>query len=195
MTQELPPAFLSLDLEHPVWDRFFSVAPLVVIGSRDDRGHDEFYATHRAGPPGSDNRFCFFVPSDCSTARNVVRRRVFTASFLRPDQVVLASLTAAGSADHPLTGEIATLPARHVDAPMVHGAYVLLECRVERVIDGFGASSLVDGSIVAAHLDREARRHSEADDYDLLRRRPVLAFVSPGRIATIGHSDALPRVE
>ena len=35
-------AFVDLDLTAPIWDRFFTVTPLVVIGTRDEDGRYDF---------------------------------------------------------------------------------------------------------------------------------------------------------
>jgi hypothetical protein len=57
-----PPADLvALDTARPVWDRFFTVAPLVVIGTREPDGGYDLAPKHMVTPPLAyiaPGRFC-----------------------------------------------------------------------------------------------------------------------------------------
>lgn len=195
---DLPSPLVSLELEPPIWDRFFTVAPLVVVGTRNADGSYDLYTTHRGYPLGPTNLFAFLGPPDATATANAVRERAFAVSFLSPQQVVEASIAAAGTDEggsHPLLAEIPTFPAQRIDARLLTNARVFLECRLERIVEDLGGSMLVVGSIVAAHVDHESRRMSDRDDYDLLRHNPLLAFVAPGRVAAIEQTDAFPEVE
>jgi flavin reductase (DIM6/NTAB) family NADH-FMN oxidoreductase RutF len=79
-----------------------------------------------------------------------------------------------------------------VDGVLVAGAYLALECRLERVIDGFGENGIVTGEIVAASVAAEAARGAEVDDNELLARSPLLAYLSPGRLASVRESRSFP---
>ena len=59
-------------------------------------------------------------------------------------------------------------------------------------VDGFGVNSLIVGKIVAAQIDPAFLRAEERDDQDLLQSAPLLAYVSPGRFATIRETLAFP---
>ena len=195
---DLPSYLLSLELSHSIWDRFFTVAPLVVIGTRASEGAQNLFATHRAFPFDPENLFAFLASPAEPVVQNCLRERAFSVSFPHPRQIVEASLATApaGTDDqNPLVAEIQTFRAREIDAPVLAGARLGLECRLERVVEDLGTSWLIVGTIVAAHLDRDTRRVSERDDYDLVARHPLLAFVAPGRFAEIEHTDTFPSVE
>ncbi|MEO1480000.1 MAG: flavin reductase, partial [Bacteroidota bacterium] len=71
------------------------------------------------------------------------------------------------------------------------------ECELERVVDGFGANSLIAGRVVAARVAEDALRGHDVDghpidDWTLLRTSPLLAYLSPGRYAEIQGTEAFP---
>src|SRR5690606_9422546 len=156
----------SIPVEVPIWDRFFTVAPLVIVGTKEGDGHD-LAPKHMAMPLGWDNYFGFVCSPEHATQRNAEATGEFTVSFLRPAQIVEASLAAAPRGEEgskPSLSAIPTMPARAVDAPLVRDAYLWLECELERVIDGFGRNTLVVGRVVSAAADEAAMRTSDADD-------------------------------
>ena len=120
----------------------------------------------------------------------------FTVSYPRPTQVVLASLAAAprdAETGCKLSLEaIATIPAKVVDGVLLADGYLYFECELARVIDGFGANSLMIGRIVAAHARPGALRHADVDDQDLIFRRPLLSYLHPGRFSCIRRSLSFP---
>ena len=89
------PSFVALDPQHPVWERCFLVAPLVLIGSLEQDGSHDLAPKHLATPLSWTNHFGFVCTPTHGTYRNIARTEQFTASFPRPDQVVLTSLAAA----------------------------------------------------------------------------------------------------
>lgn len=184
----------SIPVETPVWDRFFTVAPLVIVGTKEGEGHD-LAPKHMAMPLGWDNYFCFVCSPEHATQRNAEETGEFTVSFLRPEQIVEASLAAAPRSEggsKPSLSAIATMPARAVDAPLVRDAYLWLECRLERIIEGFGRNTLVIGRVIAASADESAMRASDADDADVIRSDPLLVYLSPGRVARVDESFSFP---
>jgi flavin reductase (DIM6/NTAB) family NADH-FMN oxidoreductase RutF len=195
---DLPSTLLSLDLDQPIWDRFFSVAPLVVVGTRNADGSHDLLTTHQGFTLAPANLFAFLAPPEDAAVENSLRTRTFAVSFPQPHQVAEASLAAAVAGRegrHPMSAEIPTFPTRRIDAVLMTGARLFLECETDRVVEHLGGRVLVIGRIVAAHLDRDSRRLSERDDYDLLENHPLLAFIAPGRFAAIEHTDAFPMVE
>ncbi len=191
----LPAGVVALDTDRPIWDRVFTVAPLVVIGTRED-DHYDLAPKHMAFPLGWQNFFGFVCSPKHSTYHNVVRSKEFTVSYPRPEQVVLASLAAAPrhgwEGEKPVLGSLPTFAARVVDGVFLEDAYFCLECRFERVLDGFGRNSLIIGRIVGAFAHQDALRISEEEDEERLRRGPLLAYVDPGRYATIDTTHAFP---
>lgn len=93
MTRPRSDDIVALDVEHPVWDRFFTVAPLVVIGTREPDGHD-LTQKHMATPLGWSNYFGFVCTEAHATYRNAVREGAFSVSFLEVGAAVVSSLAA-----------------------------------------------------------------------------------------------------
>jgi len=184
-----------ISTDRPIWDRFFMVAPLVVVGSREPDGSVDFAPKHMAAPLGWENYYAFVCSPRHSTYRNVRERPEFTVSFPRPDQMVSASL-AAGPRDaegsKPSLAALPTVPAREVDGALLAGSYLYLECALERIVDGFGQNSLIVGQVVAAAAAPDAMRAEDSDDADVVQRAPLTAYVSPGRFARVEQTYSFP---
>lgn len=185
---------VSLPADTPIWDRFFTIAPLVIVGTREGDGHD-LAPKHMAMPLGWDNYFCFACSPDHTTQANAVRTGEFTVSFPRPGQIIEASLAAAPRAEDsskPSLAAIPTFAATAVDGVLVQEAYLWLECTLERIVDGFGRNTLIVGRVVAASADERAIREPDADDAEVIREAPLLAYISPGRFARVSESLSFP---
>jgi flavin reductase (DIM6/NTAB) family NADH-FMN oxidoreductase RutF len=194
MTQHQP-ELVELDTSQPIWERFFTVFPLVVIGTRDDAGTVDLAPKHLAIPLSWAGHFGFVCAPTHRTYQNIRATREFTVTYARPSQVVLASLAATPRCDDdskPIVESIPTFPARSVDGVFVRDGYLFLECRLQAIYDDFGRNSLVAGEIVAAHVAEDALKQSDSDDQDLLMKAPLLAYLYPGRFATIDKSNKLP---
>lgn len=194
-TTELPAGLVRLTTAAPVWDRVFLVAPLVLVGTLEDDGTPDLAPKHMAMRLGSENRFCFVCSHRHATLRNALERQAFTVSFPRPDQVLQTSLAAGGRAEDsskPSLAALRTFPATTVEGVLVDGCYLHLECRLERVVEGFGDSVLVVGEVVAAAAAEDAVRHADADDADVVAASPLLAYVTPGRFASIDETLSFP---
>jgi flavin reductase (DIM6/NTAB) family NADH-FMN oxidoreductase RutF len=195
MTDTTRDGLITLDTTHPIWERFFMVAPLVLVGSKDPGGTYNVAPKHLALPLGWEHYYGFVCSPRHHTYRNVVERGPFTVSFPCPGQVLATSLAAAPRWDDdskPGLQAVGTFPARMVDGVLVQDCYAYLECQLDRVVDGFGANSLIVGRIVAAHVAEAALRTLDRDDNDLVRQTPLLAYVSPGRFARIDEALAFP---
>jgi flavin reductase (DIM6/NTAB) family NADH-FMN oxidoreductase RutF len=186
---------VSIPTHGPVWDSFFLVAPLVLVATKEQDGSHDVAPKHMAMPLGWSNYFCFACTRRHATYTNIARHGEFTVTFPRPSQVVQASLAAASrtAAGHkPSLVALPTFAASHVEGVLVEGGGVFLECTLERFVDGFGENSLIVGSVVAAHADRAFLRGPERDDGELLLEAPLLAYVSPGRFASVAESFSFP---
>ena len=187
---------LTLNVDQPIWHRFFTLAPRAIIGTREDHATYDLAPVHQLTPLGwSANYIGFVTAPSHATLRNLVREGCFTMSYPRPAQLVEVSLAAApriGSGEKPSLKALSTFPATVVDGVLVEGAYLHLECTLDRVIDGFGENSLVIGKVVAAHADEEAVRRPDRDDGDLVAEEPLLAFLAPGRYASVSETFAFP---
>lgn len=186
---------VEIDTELPVWDRFFTVAPLVLIGTRDEDGALDLAPKHMVTPMGWQNYFGFVCSPRHATCANIERSGEFTVSYPKPSQVLYTSLAATPRADHgdkPILEYFETFEARQVDGAFIDEAYLFFECRHFRTIDGFGENCLITGEIVAAYADSMFLRASEHDDQELIHDSPLLAYLAPGRFATIERSNAFP---
>lgn len=186
---------VELDLEKPVWNRVFTVAPLVVIGTREGEGYN-LAPKHMATPLGWDNLFGFVCTPSHGTYQNVKSEEAFTVSFPLPRQVVVTSLTAQPRCgeNEPTPGldALPTEPATEVDGVVLRDAYLVLECELDRIVDDFGSWSLIAGEVIAARALRESVRASEVDDERIFQRTPLLAYLSPGRYAEIRETREFP---
>lgn len=186
---------VSLDIERPIWDRFFTVSPLVVVGSKEADGHFNLAPKHMAMPLGWQNFFCFVCSPRHSTYHNIRRVGEFTVSYPRPSQALFASLAAAPRCEDqskPSLLVLPTFPARVVDGVLVSDGYLFLECTLHSILDGFGPNSLIIGSIVAAAACEDSLRADDQDESDQIFRAPLLAYLNPGRLAEIRQTTAFP---
>lgn len=195
MQGPIPENIVTLDVDVPIWERFFTIAPLVLIGTKENSGRFDLAPKHMVSAMGWGNYFGFVCTPRHGTYGNVARERVFTVSYPRPSQILLASLAAAprcGEQDKPSLQALPTFPASKVDGVLLKDGYLFFECELDRIIDGFDDNSLITGCIVATHVDENALRSSELDDQDLINSVPLLAYLHPGRFATIDQSQSFP---
>ncbi|NCF67871.1 MAG: flavin reductase [Anaerolineaceae bacterium] len=188
---------IPLSLEHPVWDRVFTVAPLVVIGTREPDGAFDLAPKHLATPLSWKNHFGFVCTPRHATYQNIKREGVFTVSYPRPTQMVLTSLTAVPREDDGSKPALALLPtfqARQIEGVFIEDAYLYFECELDRIIDGFDINSLIASRIIAAYAAADSLRQSDMDDADLLADAPLLAYINWGRFARIQDSFSFPFV-
>ena len=188
-------AVVTLSTDAPIWDRFFTVAPLVIVGTREPDGSHDLAPKHMAMPLGWQNYFCFVCSPRHATQRNAQRTGAFTVSFPWPRQFLQISLAAAGRDEHnakPSLAALPTRPARTVDGVLVDDASAWLECELERVVDGFGVNTLLVGRVVDAAVLEDAMRGPDRDDGELIDATPLLAYVSPGRFAEIASTMSFP---
>jgi len=189
---------VTLDSAGPIWERFFTVAPLVVVGTKEGEGFD-LAPKHMAMPLGWENYFGFICTPRHATYHNAKKAGAFTVSFPRPSQIVLASLTASPrcgeddeSGNKAVLSALPTFSAQTVDGVFLKDAYLFLECELDRVIDEFGDYSLIVGRVVATHVHEDALRVSEVDDQEIVQKAPLLAYLCPGRYATVEQSFSFP---
>lgn len=187
---------VTLDMNQPIWEHFYTVAPLVVIGTKEGEGYD-LAPKHMAMPLGRENYYGFICLPAHSTWHNVKKEKAFTVSFPRPEQVTLTSLTASprcGEATKakPVLQGLPTFPAFQVDALFLKDAYLYLECELDRIIEGFGAFSLISGRIIGAYVQADSLKVADADAGAMIHQAPLLTYLAYGRFAEIKDSFAFP---
>lgn len=186
---------VELDAGKPIWDRCFMVAPLVLVGTRDEDGSLDLAPKHMAFPMGWQNYFGFVCSPRHQTHVNIERTGEFTVSYTKPSQVLYASLAASPryeGGQKTVLQSFPTFPARKVDGEFIEDAYLFLECKHHKTIDGFGENCLITGEVVAAYAHPDYIRSSELDDQELIHAAPLMAYLPPGRFATISASNAFP---
>jgi flavin reductase (DIM6/NTAB) family NADH-FMN oxidoreductase RutF len=164
---------VDLSTATPIWERFFTVAPLVLVGTKERDGYD-LAPKHLAVPLGWENYFGFVCTPRHATLRNLLLHPEFTVSFPGADRILDASFSAGGRQENrskPTLAALPTFPARTVDGVLVGGCALYLECVLDRLVDGFGENSLV---VQRAAIG--AARHGRG------RRRPA-ARAAPARIS------------
>lgn len=186
---------VDLEVERPIWDQFFTVAPLVLVGTREVDGRDDLAPKHMVSPMGWQNYFGFVCTPRHGTYQNILRDGVFAVTYPRPSQLLETSFSASPRCEDDSKPQLALLKTRRsdrVNCPIVADGYLFLECKLERFVDGFGINSLIIGKIVAAQVDPVFLRAEDRDDQELLRNAPLLAYVSPGRFTTVEDTLAFP---
>ena len=186
---------IDLDVSQPIWDRFFWVAPLVLIGTQEPDGTPDLAPKHMAIPIGWENYYGFVCTPRHHTYTNIQREGVFTVSYPRPSQLVLTSLAASprcGDAEKPALSVLPVFPASSVDGVLLEGGYMFLECHLDRIVDGFGINSLIIGRVVAARAEEVVLRANDRPDEQVMREAPVLAYLNPGRFAAVGDTLSFP---
>lgn len=185
-----------LDVSENLWDRIFTVAPLVIIGTVEGNSYD-LAPKHMATPLGFGNYFGFVCTPRHCTYRNIEKSGEFTVSFPKPDQVVETSLSAtprSGCSDKAtdVLQNLSVLQATTVKAPVIAGAYLYLECELFKIIEGFDDYGLITGKIRAAHVDKDYLKVSEVDEREQLMKNPLLAYIAQGRYAKISETFNFP---
>lgn len=186
---------VKLSLKDSIWDRFFSVFPLVVIGTQEPDGSADLAPKHLAMPLSWRNHFGFVCTPRHRTYQNIERTGEFTVSYARPSQIVLASLAASPRCEDdskPIVDALPTFAAKNVSGSFLKDAYAFLECRCLKIYDDFGENSLIAGEVLSAHVAEDALKASDRDDQDLILQAPVLAYLYPDRFAEISKSNKLP---
>lgn len=189
------PSLVELDVSQPIWDRFFWVAPLVLIGTNEADGGHDLAPKHMAFPMGWENYFGFVCTPRHHTYGNIRRDKVFTVSYPRPSQLVLTSLAASPrfeGEEKPALAALPVFPASRIEGVLVEGCGVYLECQLERIVDGFGVNSLIVGRVCAARLAEDMQRMDDGDDQALVHDAPLLAYLHPGRFTSIDDSLSFP---
>lgn len=188
------PELVRLSTSSPIWERVFTVAPLVLVATKEGEAYD-VAPKHMALPLGWANRFAFVCSERHATYRNLLCHPWFTVSFPRAEQVLQVSMAAGGRLEDrskPTLRALRTFRAGEVDGVLVHGCSLYLECRLERTVDGFGENSLVVGEVVAAAAPADALRGEDVDDADLVHGLGLLVYLDPGRFAVVRESYSFP---
>lgn len=188
--------YTPLDTSFPIWNQVFTVAPLVVIGTKEGDDYD-LAPKHMVTPVSFGNYFGFVCTPKHSTYKNIKETGYFTVSYPMPDQVILASLSASPRCDNstkskPIIEGLPTIKATFCDALMVADSYLFLECELYKIIEGFDQNCLITGKIVRAVANKNYVRISELDEQQQIKNNPLLAYIAYGRFAKIEQTYNFP---
>ena len=189
------PQLVELDSDERIWDRFFTVYPLVVIGTEEEDGSYDLAPKHLAMPLSWGAHFGFVCTPRHRTYQNIQRTGEMCVTYPRPSQIVLASLAATPRCEDdskPIVDALPTLAAETVAGAFLEDGYAFLECRCTKIYDDFGENSLVAGEVVRTRVAEDALKHADKDDQDLISGSPLLAYLYPGRFAEISNTNRLP---
>lgn len=196
MKNKLNENLVKLNSKEPIWDRVFTVAPLIVVGTKEGDDYD-LAPKHMATPVGFSNYFAFVCTPKHATYHNIKETGFFSVSYPLTDQVVVTSLSASprcGVSDDkkPIIKTIPTLKCDYIDAIFLKDSYLFLECELDRIIDGFDDYSLITGKIIHAMVDEKYLKTSETDEQDQLMNNPLLAYIAYGRFSEIKETFNFP---
>lgn len=187
---------IELDVSISIWRHFFTISPLVVIGTKEKSGYN-LAPKHMVMPIGFENYFGFVCTPKHSTYANIKLTKEFTVSYLLPRQVVLASLSATPrceeiSKSKSIIAVLPTLKATKVDALHIAESYALLECKLYKIIDGFGENSIIVGKIIAARVYENYIKSFDKDEQIQIKENPLLAYISEGRFTAVTETYNFP---
>lgn len=196
MKHQLANNLVRLNIKEPIWDHVFTVAPLVVVGTKEGANYD-LAPKHMATPIGLSNFFAFVCTPKHSTYHNVKKYGEFSISFPFPDQVVLTSLSASPRCDvqyikKPIVKALPTIKCNEIDSIFFKDSYLFLECELFNIIDGFDDYSIIIGKIKEAKVDKEYLKISDKDEQQQIHDNPLLAYIAQGRFAKITDTFNFP---
>ncbi|NHF59675.1 flavin reductase [Flavobacteriaceae bacterium TP-CH-4] len=196
MEKDFSTDFVPLAIEKPIWNRFFTIAPLIVVGTKEGDGYD-LAPKHMATPIGHSNYYGFVCTPKHATYHNVRENGEFTVSFPMSDQTVLAALSASPrcgdtTGAKEIISALPTFKANTVDALFIKNSYLYLECALFRIVDGFDDYSLITGEVKAAYVDKNYLKASEKDEQQQLYEHPLLAYLAHGRFAKVSKTFNFP---
>ena len=188
--------FISLNVKECIWDDFYTVAPLVVIGSKENDVFD-LSPKHMVTPIGFSNYLGFVCTPRHRTYHNIKKEKNFTVSFVRPNQILLTSLAAIPRCEDnqyskDIVKKIPTIPTTKNDNIFIADSYVLLECTLYKIIDGFDDYSIITGQINAAFVHKDYKIFDEYSQQKNIYDNPLLAYIAQGRFASIKETFSFP---
>lgn len=188
--------FINLNVEGSIWEHFYTVAPLVVIGTKEGDGFD-LAPKHMVTPIGFTDYFGFVCTPRHATYNNIQKEKRFTVSFVKPEQILLSSVAAiprcaVENFPKDVTSHIPTVSTEVGENIFVADSYVLLDCNLHLVIDGFDDYSIITGKIKTAMVHKDYKIVSDQGQQSRIYENPLLAYIAQGRFATIKKTMSYP---
>ena len=187
--------FIPLNINESVWEHFYTVAPLVVIGSKNNNNYN-LAPKHMVTPIGFSNYFGFVCTPKHTTYHNIKKEEKFTVSYVKPNQILVTALAATprcGDDDFSkdIIRNLPTIPSVNNNL-FIADSYVLFECSLFKIIDGFDDYSIITGKIDRVLVNKNYKIFSEMDEQKHIYNNPLLAYVAQGRFTTIKSTLKFP---
>lgn len=197
MSEQVSNSMIDITDDPNLWNRFFMVHSLIIIGSKEKNGEYNMAPKHMAMPLGVGPYIGFMATPRKTTYQNVKREKAFTVSLPQPDQLVFSSITASSREEDDEKPAIYTVPkvdARNIDGKFLKGSYLKFECTLHEIMGKFGEWEIIVGKIIAAYVHKDALREEgiDAEDASLISKNPILAYLHPGRFSIIKKSNTFP---
>jgi flavin reductase (DIM6/NTAB) family NADH-FMN oxidoreductase RutF len=146
---------------------------------------------------GFNNYFGFVCTPKHRTYHNVLNYDEFSVSYLLPKQIIQAAISASPrkvniSKSDEIVSALPTINGTKTDTLLMEDAYAHLECKLHKIIDGFGENCLITGEIISASVHPDYLRVSEVDERDQIASHPLLAYIADGRFASINDTYNFP---
>ena len=188
--------FVSLNVEECIWDHFYTAAPLAIIGSRENNSFD-LAPKHMLTPLGFSNYFGFVCTPRHLTYHNIKKEKKFTVSFVKPDQILLSSFAAfprskENNYSKEVIDELPTISTSNNDNLFIADSYVLFDCSLFKIIDGFDDYSIITGKIEQAFVHKDYKILSDIDPQKHIYDNPLLVYIAQGRFAKIKETISYP---
>ena len=188
--------FISLDVKESIWEHFYTVAPLVVIGTKENQGFD-LAPKHMATPLGFSDFFGFVCTPRHNTYHNIKKNQRFSVSFVKPSLIFEPSFNTmprCAVKDFPeeITNQIPTVTNHDGEVIFVRDSYVMLDCSAYKIIDGFDDYSLITGKINYAKVHKDYKIVSDEGHQKQIYDNPLLAYIAQGRFASIKETLSYP---
>jgi flavin reductase (DIM6/NTAB) family NADH-FMN oxidoreductase RutF len=188
--------FISLSTEKSLWEHFYTVAPLVVIGTKEKNGFD-LAPKHMVTPIGFSNYFAFVCTPRHSTYQNIKREKRFSVSYVKPDQIILSSIAAiprCSVEDFPrdVIQHIPTVTSEDGESIFVADSYLFFDCDLHEIFDGFDDYSIITGTIQTAFIHKDYKIYADQEQQERIYENPLLVYLAHGRFAEIRKTMAYP---
>jgi flavin reductase (DIM6/NTAB) family NADH-FMN oxidoreductase RutF len=179
-----------------LWEHFYTVAPLVVIGTKEDEGFD-LAPKHMVTPVGFSNYFAFVCTPRHSTYQNIRREKRFSVSYVKPDQILLSSIAAiprCSVEDFPrdVIQHIPTMTSEDGQSIFVEDSYLCFDCDLHEIYDGFDDYSIITGTIRTAFVHKDYKIYSDQGQQGRIYDNPLLVYLAHGRFAEVRKTMAYP---
>ena len=188
--------FITLNVKESIWEHFYTVAPLIVVGTKENNGFD-LAPKHMVTPIGFSDYIGFVCTPRHNTYHNILREKRFTISFVKPDQILLSSLAAfprcsVDSFPKDITNHIPTISTQVGENIFIEDSYVLMDCDLHKVIDGFDDYSIITGKIKLAMVHKNYKIISDEGQQSHIYENPLLAYIAQGRFASVKKTMSYP---